>query len=157
MTAELTARVIGSAMKVHTSLGAGLLESVYQICLEHDLRQQGLNIRAQVPLPVTYEGIRLEGALRLDLLVDDQVIVEVKAVDEIAPVHLAQLLTYLRPGNKPIGLLINFNVPHLRNGIRRLVNNYREDPRRPSASPASSAVSSSVTVPDPSAAPAAAR
>ena len=108
-------------MHVHSVLGPGLLESVYQGCLLHELRKRGLKVASQVGLPVAYEGERIELGFRIDLLVENRVIVEVKSVDAIHPVHQAQLLTYLRLSGIGVGLLINFYVLHLREGIKRMV------------------------------------
>ena len=108
-------------MHVHSSLGPGLLESVYQGCLLHELRKRGLNVAAQVPLPVVYEGERIELGFRIDLLIENLVIVEIKSIDAIHPVHQAQLLTYLRLSGIAVGLLINFNVAQLKGGIKRMV------------------------------------
>ena len=119
---DLTEKIIGAAMKIHSALGPGLLESAYEICLIHELHKLGIGVRSQVPLPVVYEGLKLDAGYKLDLLVEDLVIVELKAVDALNPVHEAQLLTYLKMSGKKIGLLINFNVLHLKDGIRRLVN-----------------------------------
>jgi GxxExxY protein len=109
-------------MKVHSSLGPGLLESAYQACLVHELRSRGLEVAAQVPLPVIYEGQKLEVGYRIDLLVEGRVAVEVKSVEAVHPIHEAQLLSYMRLGGRNVGLLINFNVLHLRDGIRRMVD-----------------------------------
>lgn len=113
--------IVDSAFKVHSTLGPGLLESVYETCLLHELRTRGLAAKAQVSLPITYGTVRLDGALRLDLVVEDSVIVEVKAVETMLPVHEAQLLAYLKLSGKRIGLLINFNVAQIKDGIKRLV------------------------------------
>ncbi len=110
-----------AAFKVHRALGPGLLESVYEICLCHELASQNVPFQRQLSLPVVYEGIRLDAGLRLDLLVADVVIVEVKSVEKISPLHEAQLLTYLKLSGKRLGLLINFNAPVLKDGFRRLV------------------------------------
>lgn len=118
---NITERVIGAAMKVHSALGPGLLESAYQACLEYELQDQGMNFQRQVELPVEYKGIKIDCAYRIDLLVEDLVILELKAVEEVLPVHHAQLLSYLRLAHKEIGLLINFNVTHLRDGIIRKI------------------------------------
>jgi len=118
---EITERIIGAAIEVHRSLGPGLLESAYEECLGHELALRGIAFERQRPLPVEYKGIKLECCYRLDLLVENAVVVEVKAVTDIEPVHEAQLLTYLRLGGWKTGLLINFNVPVLKNGIRRRV------------------------------------
>ncbi len=109
-------------MKVHSALGPGLLESAYEACLMHELRKAGLRAESQVALPVVYDGVRIDLGYRLDLLVDDLVIVELKAVDAITDVHKAQLISYLKLSGKNVGLLMNFNVAHLRDGIRRFVN-----------------------------------
>jgi len=119
---EITGAVVDAAMKVHSALGPGLLESVYLACLVHELNQRGFHTAVQVPLPVIYDGVRLDLGFRLDILVEGCVVVEIKAVDGISPVHQAQLLTYLKLSNRHLGLLINFNVVHLRDGIRRMVN-----------------------------------
>lgn len=119
---EITGIVVDAAMKVHTQLGPGLLESVYERCLAHELRKRGLHIASQVPLPVLYDGEVIDGGYRIDLLVEDVVIVEIKAVDAMTHLFAAQLLSYLKLSGKPVGLLINFNTEHLRQGIRRLVN-----------------------------------
>ena len=122
-------------MKVHTALGPGLLESVYEKCLKHELVKRGLRVESQMWLPVVYDGTEMEGGYKIDLLVEEIVVVELKVVEQILPIHKAQLLSYLKLSNKNVGLLINFNVVHLRDGIRRIVNHYL-----PSATPASSAV-----------------
>ena len=119
----LTGRIIGAAISVHNELGPGLLESVYQACLTYELRESGLVVAAEVALPVKYRGrIMSEVGLRLDLLVEDQVVVELKSVEKVQPIHLKQVLTYLRLAHKPLGLLINFNELLLKNGITRLAN-----------------------------------
>lgn len=118
---ELTGRIIGAAIAVHNALGPGLLESAYQICLEHELRCQEIPFRSQVHLPVRYRDIVLDAGYRIDVVVDDKVIVELKSVASVEPVHEAQLLTYLRLSGIRIGLLINFNVPRLRDGITRRI------------------------------------
>ncbi len=119
---ELSGVIIGAAIEVHRTLGPGLLESVYQRCLIRELEIVGLAYREQVTLPVHYKGMNFEAALRLDLLVEDKIIVELKSVEVVLPVHEAQLLSYLRLARHPLGLLINFNVPVLRAGIRRVMN-----------------------------------
>jgi len=118
---EITERIIGAAIEVHRALGPGLLESAYEECLCRDLTLSGISFERQRPLAVEYKGIRLECGYRLDLLVEKTVVVEVKAISVIEPIHEAQLLTYLRLGGWKVGLLINFNVPVLKNGIRRRV------------------------------------
>ena len=118
---KITGAIIDSAMKVHTALGPGLLESAYEICLMHELRKRGFVVERQVVLPVEYDGLILDAGYRLDLLVNDTVIVELKAVEKVNPVFEAQLLSYLKLSGKPVGLLINFHVAHLRDGIKRMV------------------------------------
>ena len=110
-------------MKVHSAIGPGGLESVYRKCLQHELQKSGLHVRTELKLPVLYDGLVLESGYRLDLLVENEVVIELKCVDALLPIHKAQLLTYLRLANKPIGLLLNFNVVHMRDGIRRILNN----------------------------------
>jgi GxxExxY protein len=117
----LTHEIIGASIEVHRSLGPGLLESAYQACLLHELKLRGMQVKAQQPLVVTYKDVRLDCAYRLDLLVEDQVIVEIKSVKEAAPIHKAQLLSYLRLSGCRKGLLINFNVKMLKDGVTRLV------------------------------------
>ena len=113
-------------MKVHSALGPGLLESVYERCLIHELNKSGLRTASEIPVRVNYDNIVLEGGLKLDILVEDLVIVELKAVETLTPLHSAQLLSYLKLSGKPVGLLINFNTVHLRSGIRRLVNGHSQ-------------------------------
>jgi GxxExxY protein len=132
MINELTDSIIGAAIEVHRHLGPGLLESAYEECLCYELSRLGLNFARQVAVPVEYKGLKLDCSYRLDLLVEDSVIVEVKALEQVLPVHPAQLLTYLKATGKPVGLLINFNVPILANGVKRMVNNYQDSsPRVP--------------------------
>lgn len=119
---DLTGRIIGCAMRVHTVLGAGLLESAYEACLCYELRKAGLKVEQQKPVPLIYEEVKLECAYRMDLFVENQIIVELKAVDTLHPIHTTQLLTYLKLSNHKLGLLINFNVQHLRDGIKRVAN-----------------------------------
>jgi GxxExxY protein len=118
----VTSRIIGSAVSVHRALGPCLLESTYTACLVADLRANGCDVACQVPVSLTYQGTRLDVRYRIDILVQNLVIVEVKAVDAIAPVHRAQILTYLKLGGYPVGLLINFNVPTVKSGIARILN-----------------------------------
>ena len=113
--------IIKAALKVHSALGPGLLESAYEACLLHELRKAGLHAQAQVALPVVYDNVKLDLGYRLDLVVEDLVIVEVKSVEALTPVHQAQLLSYLKLSGKSLGLLINFNVAHLKEGIKRMV------------------------------------
>ncbi|HMK21223.1 MAG TPA: GxxExxY protein [Terriglobales bacterium] len=116
--------VVNAAMKVHSVLGPGLLESTYEACLAHELRKRGLLLETQRALPVVYEGERLELGYRIDLLVENLVVVEIKCVEAIHPVHQAQLLSYLRLSEKNVGLLISFYVAHLKDGIIRMVDGY---------------------------------
>ena len=120
-TEALAKQTVDAAMKVHRALGPGLLESVYEKCLTHELRTREIAVQAQVNVPVVYEGLRLESGLRLDLLIDKQLIVEIKAVEEMSRLFKAQALTYLRLTNLRLALLINFNVPLLRDGIHRVI------------------------------------
>ncbi len=119
---DLTEKIIGCAIKVHRVLGPGLLESAYEVCLVHELRQVGLKAERQLALPVIYEGLRLDADYFIDILVEDTVVLELKSVEHILPIHEAQLLTYLKLANKKLGLLINFNVTLLKNGIKRRIN-----------------------------------
>jgi GxxExxY protein len=123
----ITEMVIGAAIEVHRTLGPGLLESAYEECLAHELSLRKVLVDRQRELPVEYKGIKLDCGYRLDLLVARQVVVEVKAVEALAPIHEAQVLTYLRLGGWQAGLLINFNVPVLRRGIKRLVLGLPDD------------------------------
>jgi len=124
---EITSKVIKAALAVHNELGPGLLESVYQECLRIELEEMGLNVKAEVQVPVTYRGREItKDGFRIDLLIEDTVVVELKSVEEVKPVHKKQLLTYLRLINKPVGLLINFNEAMLKKGIFRIVNSYAE-------------------------------
>lgn len=119
---DISGNIVDAAMKVHSILGPGLLENAYEACLEHELKKRGSRVERQVALPVVYDGVRIDVGYRLDLLVEDAVIVELKAVEKIAPIHEAQLLSYLKLSGKKVGLLINFNVLHLKDGIKRMVN-----------------------------------
>lgn len=120
---DLTGVIIGCAMKVHTALGPGLLESAYENCLYYELNKTGLNVGKQKPLPLIYEEVKLECGYRVDLIVESKVIVEIKSVECLNPIHSVQLLTYLKLSNCKLGLLLNFNVLHLKDGIKRVVNN----------------------------------
>jgi len=119
---EITGTIVNAAMKVHSLLGPGLLESAYQACLAHELRTRGLEAATQVGLPVVYDGHKLELGYRMDLLVENRVVVEVKSVEALHPIYQAQLLSYMRLSGIAVGLLINFNVLHLREGIKRMVD-----------------------------------
>jgi GxxExxY protein len=122
----ITSRVIGAAIEVHRRIGPGLLESAYNACLSFELREIGFRIDEQVPLPVIYRDVKLDCGYRMDFVVENEVIIEVKAMEQLAPVHYAQLLSYLRLADKRIGLLINFHVQMLKDGIRRIVNDFPE-------------------------------
>ena len=119
---EISEKIIGCAIKVHKAIGPGLLESTYEVCLVHELKKADLNVESQLALPVVYDGIKLDAGYRIDLLVEDSVIVELKAIDSLLPIHEAQVLSYLKLSGKKIGLLINFNVKLLVNGVKRLAN-----------------------------------
>lgn len=119
---ELTKTIIGCAMKVHTKLGPGLLESAYEECLFYELNKTGLKVEKQKPLPLIYEDVKLDCGYRIDLMIENSVIVEIKSVDKLNDLHLAQILTYLKISKRKYGLLINFNVVHLKDGIKRVAN-----------------------------------
>jgi GxxExxY protein len=123
---KITEKILGAAIAVHRELGPGLLESAYEVCLAYELVERGLHVEKQKALPITYRGINLDCGYRLDLLVENAVIVELKAVERLEAIHEAQLLSYLKLSQCPIGLLLNFNVIQLRQGIRRLVHNFKE-------------------------------
>jgi GxxExxY protein len=118
----ISQKVIGMAMDIHSQLGPGLLESAYRECLYYDLRESGLIVIKELPLPIVYKNVHLDHGYRIDLLVEDKVVIELKTVDTLQDIHFAQVLTYLKLGKYKLGLLINFNVPSLKNGIRRVVN-----------------------------------
>ena len=141
-SAELTQKIIGAAIKIHRKLGPGLLESAYEACLAYELQQAGLRVERQKAVPLIYGTVKLECGFRADLVVEDRVVVETKCKDSLHPVDEAQLLSHLRLLNITVGLVINFHVVLLKDGIRRLVNNYQEptvekpepqSPLRPSA------------------------
>lgn len=117
---EITYEIIDSSYKIHTALGPGLLESAYKTCLAFELRKKGLKVEEEKPVPVVYDEVKLDCGYRMDLLVEDMVVLELKTVDCFHDVHIAQVLTYLRLGHKKVGLLINFNVKSLKDGIKRL-------------------------------------
>ncbi len=121
---SITRRIIGAAIEVHRRLGPGLLESAYEACLAFELREMGLRVEQQKPLPVVYKEVNLDCGYRMDLVVEDAIVVEIKAVEKLAPIHDAQLLSYLRLANKSVGLLINFHVRLLKNGVKRIVNDF---------------------------------
>lgn len=141
---DITQRILNAAIKVHSALGAGMLESAYHACLQYQFIADGLQFEHQVRLPIIYQGVRLDAGYRIDFLVENCIIVEVKAVEKLLPLHLAQVLSYLKLSGRQVGLLINFNVPHLRQGIRRVVNGYATEHEKdlPSVSTASSVVDS---------------
>lgn len=120
-TDEVARQIVDAAFAVHKALGPGLLESVYEVCLGHELNKRGLRVERQVLVPVVYDGMRLDAGFRLDMLVQTEVVVEIKAVEALLPIHEAQVLTYLKLSGHRLGLLINFNVPIIKRGIRRLV------------------------------------
>lgn len=126
MTQELTERIIGAAIEVHRALGPGLLESVYEECLAVELDLRRLRFERQRQIPITYKGRRVGTDLKIDLWVERQVVVELKTVEKILPVHESQLLTYLRLTKTPVGLLLNFNVPVLKDGIKRMVHHFQD-------------------------------
>lgn len=130
---DLSYEIIKAALKVHSNLGPGLLESTYEACLLYELGKAGFRAACQVPLPVIYDSVKLDLGYRIDLLVEDLVIVELKAIEDLQPIHKAQLLSYLRLSKKSLGLLINFNVAHLKEGIHRVVNG--DDWRQPLSAP----------------------
>jgi GxxExxY protein len=124
---DLTHAIIGAAMKVHQALGPGLLESAYEACSDYELRKLGLRVERQKPIPIIYDGVHLDCGFRADLLVEGLVIVECKSKDALHPIDTAQVLSHLRLLQLPLGLLINFNVVVLKDGIRRVANNYQEE------------------------------
>lgn len=120
---EISRVVIGACIEVHKQLGTGLLESTYEVCLAYELKQLGLNVKQQVALPVVYKDVKLSAGYRIDLLIENKVVLELKSVDTLAPIHTAQTLTYLKLTNLKLGLLINFNTVKVIDGIKRVVNN----------------------------------
>ena len=118
---QLARQVVDAAFRVHSELGPGLLEGVYEVCLAHELKKRGIPFERQLSLPVIYDGVHIEAGLRLDLLVASELIVEIKAVESLLPVHKAQVLTYLKLSGRTLGLLINFNVPLIKDGIKRVI------------------------------------
>jgi len=123
---EIAAILVDASFKVHQELGPGLLESAYEACLAHELTKRGLVIEKQKAQPVFYDGIIIDVGYRMDLLINDCVVIELKAVEQIIPIHLAQLMTYLKLSNKPLGFLINFNTTYFKSSIKRIANNYQE-------------------------------
>ncbi len=121
---QISSEIIGAAIEVHKQLGPGLLESAYETCLAFELRKKGFKVERQLALPVIYKDVKLDAGYRIDLLVNDKVIIEVKSVDALAPIHTAQILTYLKLKDIKLGLLINFNSVVVKNGIKRVINGY---------------------------------
>lgn len=119
---EISEKIIGCAINVHKELGPGLLESAYQTCLIYELRSEGLSIRSEVPMPIIYKDVKIDHGYRMDIQVEEKVAVEIKTVESFTDVHHAQLLTYLRLGDYRLGLLINFNVKMLKDGVKRVAN-----------------------------------
>jgi len=119
---QISGKVIEAAMRVHSALGPGLLESAYEACLLHELRKREFKVLSQVTLPLHYDGLAIDAGYRIDIMVESSIIVELKAVEKILPIHEAQLISYLKLSNKKLGILINFNVVHLKNGIKRMAN-----------------------------------
>ena len=119
---EISKTIIGCAINVHKQLGPGLLESAYQECLFYELQQKGLKVRKEIPMPIVYKEVKLNHDYRIDLLVENKVVIELKTVEELNEVHTAQVLTYLKLGSYRLGLLLNFNVTMLKSGIKRIIN-----------------------------------
>jgi GxxExxY protein len=115
-------KILAAAMKIHSAIGSGLLESAYEACLAHELRKEGLPLERQIALPIVYDGEQLDAGYRLDLWIERKVIVEVKSVERLLPIHGSQLLSYLRLSDSKLGYLLNFNVVHMKDGIKRIVN-----------------------------------
>ena len=124
MIDKFSNEIIGSAINVHKELGPGLLESAYEACLCHEFTLKNIHFERQLALPVKYKSVKLDCGYRLDILVEDLIIVELKTVEEIMPIHTAQVLTYLKLSDKRLGIILNFNVPVLKDGIKRIVNNF---------------------------------
>ena len=125
MDFEAIAReIVDSAIRVHTQLGPGMLESAYEACIEYELNQRTLAVRKQIPMPVRYDNLAIDIGYRLDLVVEDAVVIELKSVKRLLPIHTAQLLSYLRAGDYRLGFLLNFNTVHMRDGIKRVVNRF---------------------------------
>ena len=119
---EISSRIIGASIEVHKQLGPGLLESTYEICLGHELKLMGLEVKQQVPLPVIYKDVKINAGYRIDMIVENKVIIEIKSVDALAPIHTAQILTYLKLKDLKLGLLINFNEVKVIDGLKRIIN-----------------------------------
>lgn len=125
-TDKIASEIVDAAFKIHSKLGPGLLESAYEACMAHELTKRGFLVERQKPQPVLYDGLEIEVGYRLDILVEDTIIIELKAVEQLAPIHQAQLMTYLKLSGKTLGFLINFNVPLIKQGIRRIANQHQE-------------------------------
>lgn len=121
---QISSKVIGAAIEVHKQLGPGLLESAYEYCLAHELESLGFTVERQVALPIIYKGIKLDAGYRIDLLINQKLIIEIKSIEALAPIHTAQLLTYLKLKDLKLGLLINFNSVVVKGGIKRIINGY---------------------------------
>ena len=119
----VASKIVAAAMRVHTALGPGLLESAYQKCMEYDLKQEGSQVMCEVVLPIIYRGVSIDAGYRIDMIVDECIIIEHKTVERILPIHEAQLLTYLKMKNCKLGFILNWNVPRMKDGIKRMVNN----------------------------------
>ena len=130
---RLGRHIVDCALKVHSALGPGLLESTYEVCLQYELRKRQIDVKRQIPLPVHYDGLDLDAGYRIDLLVGDRVIVELKAVEQVLPLHVSQVLTYLRLSRARLGYLLNFNVLRMKDGIKRVINSndFLRAPSRP--------------------------
>jgi len=139
-TNRITSTIIGRAIRVHRATGPGLLESAYSPCLVLELQEAGLSVAVQHAIPLIYRGINLDVGYRADMLVDQTVLLELKSVESLGPIHTAQMLTYLKLSGKPVGLLINFNVPVLKNGVKRILNPDMVKSERGSSDPAGNAV-----------------
>jgi len=126
-TEALAKEIVDCAYQVHRALGPGLLESAYQQCLFHELKERGLNVEKELPMPLVYKDVHLDCGYRIDLMINRKVLIEIKAVDALAPIHLAQTITYLKLSELSLGFLINFNVTKIKDGIKRVVYNYDEE------------------------------
>ncbi len=127
---QISHSIIGAAIEVHRHLGPGLLESAYEACLVFEITRLGMKVEEQKPLPVVYKEVKLDCGYRLDLVVEDEIIVEIKAIEKLLPIHDAQLLSYLRLARKKVGLLMNFHVPVLKDGLKRIVNEFPDSASR---------------------------
>lgn len=124
---DISSAVVGEAIRIHRELGPGLLESVYEIVLAESLARRGYRVARQVPVDILYDGLQITGAFRVDLLIEDSLVIEIKSIEQLTKLHAKQLLTYLRLMKQPVGLLLNFSGLTMKEGIRRLVNDYRPD------------------------------